>query len=215
MKLTATDNRNDTGFGVKYYYASENSTLDLATAEWKQFNGNGEYTFELQGTTSMKTVYVWFKDAAGNISGVCSDDVLLITDNVRLEQDGVTTYYLSLVDAIDATNDNPATASKITIIRNLSQDGPYKISPEKNIVIDMRGNNISYTGTGFVILFTNRGLLSIINSRTNNAGLYVISNDEGAVGIRNHGHLEIIDVSIYADSPTGLSVAISNDNYYD
>lgn len=210
LKLTATDNRNDTGFGVKYYYASENSTLDLATAEWKQFNGNGEYTFELQGTTSMKTVYVWFKDAAGNISGVCSDDVLLITDNVRLEQDGITTYYLSLVDAIDATNDNPATASKITIIRNLSQDGPYQISPDKNIVIDMRGNNISYTGTGQVVLIKNNGLLSIMNSRTKACGLYAVSNEDEAIAVWNLGHLEVIGVSVYADSPTGKSTGIKN-----
>jgi hypothetical protein len=210
LKLTASDNRNDTGFGVKYYYASENPTLNLATAEWKIFNGNGEYDFTLQGTTSMKNVYVWYKDAAGNISDVCSDDVLLVTDNVRLDQGGVRTYYLSLVDAINATYDNPSTASKITIIRNLSQDGPYTINNKKNILIDMRNNSISYTGTGEVVLIKNSGLLTIMMSKSSGAALYAVSNDGEAIGILNNGHVEVIGVSITADSPTGKSTGIKN-----
>ena len=210
LKLSATDNRNDTGFGVKYYYASESPTLDLATAEWKAYTGAKEYDFTLTGTTSMKTVYVWFKDAAENISAVASDEVLLITDNVRLEQDGVTTYYLSLVDAINATNDNPTTPSKITIIRNISQDGPYVINSNKNIVIDMRSNDISYTGTGQIVLIRNSGLLSIMTSRTKACGLYAVSNDGEAICIWNDGHVEVVGVSLSADSPTGNSTGILN-----
>ncbi len=212
LTLTAIDNRNDTGYGVKYYFASENPTLDLSTTEWKGYTEGTKYTFEFTNTTAEKTVYVWFKDAAENISEVCSDTIYVIVDNIMLEQNGETTYYLKLQDAIDAANDNPSTASKITILQTLSQDGPYEISETKNIVIDMNGKNITHTTEEEFELIINKGLLTIMNSSETASGIYATSNESTATGILNYGYVEIIDVSIIADSPDGTSIGIKNEN---
>ena len=74
----------------------------------------------------------------------------------------------------------------------------------------MRSNDISYTGTGQVVLIRNSGLLSIMTSRTKACGLYAVSNDGEAICIWNDGHVEVVGVSLSADSPTGNSTGILN-----
>ena len=212
LTLSATDNRNDTGFGVKYYYASENPTLDLTTAEWKPYSDGNQYMFKFTEETGDKTVYVWYQDAAGNISDVCSDSIYMILQNVKLEQDGVATYYDRLQDAIDASNDNPTTPSKITILQSLSQDGPYEIIESKNIVIDMNGCNITQTEENGFELIRNVGMLTIMNSENDISTIQAIGNGGTVIGIENYGYLEIIDVSVVADSPDGSSIGIYNAN---
>ena len=210
LTLAATDNRNDTGFGVKYYYASESPTIDDEIAVWREYSDGVKYAFEFSGGTEVKTVYVWYKDAAENISAVCSDSIMVITHNVMLEQNGETTYYMNLQEAIDNAEDNPTNASKITIIKPLAQDGPYAVPESKNIVLDMNGRNITQTdGNGFELI-TNSGLLTIINSKNDLATIQAVSNTGTVTGILNYGYLEINGVSITADSPDGTSIGISN-----
>ena len=77
LTLSATDN-----VGVTAYYASETSTTPSASATgWTSVTSTTSYSasvsFALSSGSATKTVYVWFKDAAGNISASSSDSITL------------------------------------------------------------------------------------------------------------------------------------------
>ena len=77
LTLSATDN-----VGVTAYYASETSTTPSASAAgWTSVTSTTSYSasvsFTLSSGSGTKTVYVWFKDAAGNISASSSDSITL------------------------------------------------------------------------------------------------------------------------------------------
>src|SRR3989338_2900340 len=75
LTLSATDN-----VGVTGYYASETSTTPSASASgWTSVTSTTSYSadisFTLSSGSGTKTVYVWFKDAAGNVSASSSDSI--------------------------------------------------------------------------------------------------------------------------------------------
>ncbi len=79
LSLSATDD-----MGVTGYYVSASSTAPSASdTGWKSFTSTTSYTGSISYTLSSgdgeKTVYVWYKDAAGNVSGVASDSIILDT----------------------------------------------------------------------------------------------------------------------------------------
>jgi hypothetical protein len=80
LNLSADDNH-----GVYAYYASETITIPAADASgWIQVLSNtnyfGDVSFNLSRGDEDKTVYVWFKDAAGNVSNGASDSIILTND---------------------------------------------------------------------------------------------------------------------------------------
>ncbi len=81
LGLSATDDR-----GVTGYYVSESSTKPSASASgWTSITSTTSYSASVPYTLSSgdgsKTVYVWYKDAAGNISSVSSDSITLTTSS--------------------------------------------------------------------------------------------------------------------------------------
>ncbi|MBI5206231.1 MAG: Ig-like domain-containing protein, partial [Candidatus Firestonebacteria bacterium] len=79
LAISATDN-----VGVTAYYTSESSTQPLATnPDWINISSTPSYSanvsFVLSTGDGSKTVYVWFKDDAGNVSGSKSDSIILDT----------------------------------------------------------------------------------------------------------------------------------------
>ncbi|MCX5838590.1 MAG: hypothetical protein NTW71_08755 [Deltaproteobacteria bacterium] len=77
LSLSATDN-----VGVTGYYASENATTPSAAAPgWVSVTSTVSYaadvSFTLSGGNGTKTVYVWFKDDAGNVSGPATASTML------------------------------------------------------------------------------------------------------------------------------------------
>ena len=80
MSLSATDN-----VGVTAYYASETSTTPSASATgWTSVTSTTSYSATVSFTLrsgsvgdNTKTVYVWFKDTAGNVSSSASDSITL------------------------------------------------------------------------------------------------------------------------------------------
>ena len=80
LTLSATD-----AVGVTGYYASETSTTPSASATgWTSVTSTTSYSsasvsFTLSIGDGTKTVYVWFKDAAGNVSVSASDSIILDT----------------------------------------------------------------------------------------------------------------------------------------
>jgi YD repeat-containing protein len=70
--------------GVTGYYASESATAPLAGATgWVAVTSTTAYSasvpFTLSAGDATKTVYVWFKDAVGNVSAAVSDPIILDT----------------------------------------------------------------------------------------------------------------------------------------
>lgn len=79
LYLSATDDR-----GVTGYYVSESFTKPSASdSGWTSITSTTSYSESVSYTLSSgdgdKTVYVWYKDAAGNISDESSDSITLAT----------------------------------------------------------------------------------------------------------------------------------------
>ena len=75
LAISATDN-----VGVTGYYASESSTTPEGSASWTSVTSTTSYSANVSFTLSsdnneIKTVYIWFKDSAGNISSPASDTI--------------------------------------------------------------------------------------------------------------------------------------------
>jgi len=75
LAISATDN-----VGVTGYYASESSTTPEDSASWTSVTSTTSYSANVSFTLSsvdneIKTVYIWFKDSAGNISSPASDTI--------------------------------------------------------------------------------------------------------------------------------------------
>ena len=115
LTLSATDN-----VGVTGYYASETSTTPSASASgWTSVTSTTSYSATVAFTLSSgsvgdntKTVYVWFKDSAGNISASASDSITLtISDStapsspsVSIDSDAVSTTNTSVTLTLSATD---------------------------------------------------------------------------------------------------------------
>ena len=79
LTLSATDS-----VGVVGYYASTSSSTPTTSASgWNSVTSTTSYTgsvsYSLASGDESKTVYVWYKDAAGNVSSAASDSIILDT----------------------------------------------------------------------------------------------------------------------------------------
>ena len=86
--------------GVTHYYAYESSvTPSVTDSKWVRVSTATSYSsnvrFTLSSGSGTKTVYVWFKDAAGNVSAVASDSITYspMSLAINLLKTGQTTVY--------------------------------------------------------------------------------------------------------------------------
>ena len=85
LNLSASDN-----IGVTGYYVSESPAAPNSQTVWVEITSavnysNPNISFTLSSVNGAKTVYVWYKDAAGNISAMANDGITLAT--TRTAQD--------------------------------------------------------------------------------------------------------------------------------
>lgn len=222
LTLVATDDRSDTQggvkMGVKYYYATEEENPDLTNATWQVYTEGVtkyNYTLEKAETASrVAKVNVWYKDAAGNISEKTSDTIILIAGSVRLKEGTETTYYYKLKDAAEkASKENPTDPSRITLLRNIQQEGTVTFVEGQNIILEMNGLAITQTSNESVTALENHGVLAIRNAQGKVDSNIVVTTTTGdAVGIYNTGLLDVDDVTIDVTAPTGTATAIHNKN---
>ncbi|MCP4755786.1 MAG: DUF1566 domain-containing protein [Proteobacteria bacterium] len=115
----------DDSIGVTGYYASEtNSTPDATTDGWRDMTADADYSEEvvyyLSIDDALKTVYVWFKDAAGNVSDNASDSIELTGWIARnLPDTGQTSCYDGTGDSISCPSPG----------QSMAQDGSYSNNP--------------------------------------------------------------------------------------
>ena len=79
LTLSATDN-----VGVTGYYVSDSSTTPSASASgWTTVTSttsySGSVSYTLSGGEGSKTIYAWYKDAAGNVSSTANATITLDT----------------------------------------------------------------------------------------------------------------------------------------
>jgi hypothetical protein len=79
-RVTLKFTRSNSGNDINAYYASESSTTPATNSNWRSYSNSVSFT--LSGGDGNKTVYAWFKDAAGNISPAASDSIALTTADV-------------------------------------------------------------------------------------------------------------------------------------
>lgn len=85
LALSATDNT-----GVTGYFAAETAAAPASTdAGWIVISASASYSadvsYALSAGTGTKTVYVWFKDAAGNVSNYMSDSIIVSNTAYEIE----------------------------------------------------------------------------------------------------------------------------------
>jgi hypothetical protein len=119
LDLSATDN-----VGVTGYYISSSSSAPLASsAGWTtvpataSFSASVSYT--LSGGDGKKTVYVWYKDAAGNVSNTASDSITLDATNplIAITSPTANAAYTSANDMISlggSASDSTSGVSRVT-----------------------------------------------------------------------------------------------------
>jgi large repetitive protein len=164
LTISATDN-----IGVTTYYASESSTTPSSNSSgWVSVTSTSNYsstvsfTFVNPGTGSFsRTVYVWFKDEAGNVSDYASDSITLVvtdvTSPVVAEVTPVTTptsdstpnYTFSSNEAGTITyggscssSTTSASSGNNTITMNTLDNGTYS---DCTIRVTDSSGNVSYT----------------------------------------------------------------------
>ncbi|MBI4744970.1 MAG: hypothetical protein HY786_00120 [Deltaproteobacteria bacterium] len=108
LAISATDS-----VGVTGYYASETSTTPAASATgWTSVTSTTSYSADVSFTLSSgdgtKTVDVWFKDAAGNVSASANDTITLSTGSsgigTKFPIATTTQKEIGLSAAFDGTN---------------------------------------------------------------------------------------------------------------
>ncbi|MBF0236783.1 MAG: hypothetical protein HQM12_03695 [SAR324 cluster bacterium] len=117
LTLSATD---DTG--ITQYYVSEDSTEpEFSASGWVEVTSSASYAGDVSFTMSSasgageytRTIYVWFMDAAGNISDVASDSItLIVTDTtsptniqISINSGASTTSTTAVTLSLSATDD--------------------------------------------------------------------------------------------------------------
>ena len=79
IKLSASDDIGVTG----YYISTSSSTPSSSSSGWTDISSTTNYSttisYTLDGGDGVKTIYVWYKDDAGNVSDTYSDSITLDT----------------------------------------------------------------------------------------------------------------------------------------
>ena len=126
LTLSATDD-----VGVTGYYLSTSSTVPSATATgWTAITSTTSYSDNVSYTLSsgdgIKTVYVWYKDAAGNVSSTASDSITLdtaVTSITIISPTSDTTYSTKSSTATLEGSASVATSGVVSVTWSNSRGG--------------------------------------------------------------------------------------------
>ncbi len=190
LTLSATDD-----IGVTGYYLSTSSTIPLATAaDWTAVTSTASYTTSIPYTLSSgddsKTLYVWYKDAAGNVSSVTSDDIILDTTvpSVAITSPTSNTIYTTTSNTIGLggnASDSTSGVSSVTWSNSRGGSGiasgttswsisDISLSTGDNIITVSVNDGASNAGTAMIAITVNA-----TNATTNSLMAYYTF-DEGS-----------------------------------
>jgi PKD repeat protein len=140
LSLSASDDS-----GVVGYFVAETATPPLPSAAgWVGISSTKSYSakvaFTLSSGDGAKTVYVWFKDRAGNVSAVTCDSVVLQTPTYELAGNWAGTYKTSVLPS-------GSTISFTLIQRGNSLSGTYSTGSGASGYFSgtLSGNQVAFT----------------------------------------------------------------------
>ena len=98
LKLSATDNTGITG----YYLSGSSNTPSASVSGWNSVSSTTSYSatvsYTLSGSSGTQTVYVWYKDASGNVSSAASDSITLNSSSGGTISGGSTAFSPTIVN---------------------------------------------------------------------------------------------------------------------
>ena len=170
LTLSATDN-----IGVTGYYASETSTTPSASASgWTSVTSTTSYSasvsFTLSSSSGTKTVYVWFKDSAGNVSSSVNDTITLADITT-----GLVAYYPFNGNANDESgNGYNGTVTGAVSISSGKFDMAYSFDGSGDYIDYGNINNFDRTDSFTISSWVKRGATgiphTIVSKRNDSAG---------------------------------------------
>ena len=153
----------DTISSIAQFFASEQSSIPTASSTgWQNYSSNPSYTLD-NTSLEAKTIYVWVKDSAGNISGYLEDTVTLI-DNTS----PTITQFL-LADGADNTTSNTV---RVTLAGtdDLSGVSHYYLSENSTTPAADAAGWASYETSSEFVLSDGNGLKTVYLWIRDNAG---------------------------------------------
>ncbi|WP_347274635.1 SBBP repeat-containing protein [Candidatus Kuenenia sp.] len=126
LKLSASDDVGITG----YYISTNSSTPSSSSSGWTSISSTTNYSasilYTLDDGDGSKTIYVWYKDGAGNISDIYSDSIILDTTPPEITITSPTTNdtYSTTISVVSLWgNASDATSGIASIIWSNNQGG--------------------------------------------------------------------------------------------
>ena len=174
LTLSATDN-----VGVTGYYLSASSSVPLASAAgWTSVNFSTSYTgnvsYTLDSGDGDKTVYVWYKDAAGNVSNAASDSIHLdatvpVISISSPTSDSIYTTTSSTISLGGNVSDSTSGVSEVTWSSNTGGSGTasgtvswsisdISLSSGENVITVTARDEANNTGTDIITVICTPGV---------------------------------------------------------
>ena len=193
LNLSVTD-----AVGVTDYLVSENSTTPtVSDARWvavtstTSYYSNVAYTFS-NNTNEIKTVYIWYKDAAGNVSATSSDTIILDTAPNIIATAGGAHHSLFLKNDGTVWASGANGSGQLGNGTNANSLVPVKVSSLIGITTIAAGgsNSLALKNDGTVWAWGNDGVGQLGNGGTNtNSNVPVqVSGLTGITAIAVGGH---------------------------
>ncbi len=139
LTLSAKDNVGVTGYCAKETSATPSSNDSCWTSVTSTTSYSADVSFTLSSGSGTKTVYVWFRDSAGNVSTAASDSITLTVTN-----SGATITFSSNRDGnYEIYVMNPDGTNQTRLTNNSAIDSNPSWSPDGNKIVfqsDRDGN---------------------------------------------------------------------------
>ena len=119
IRLSASDDVGVTG----YYISTSSSVPSSSLSEWTDISSTTNYSatisYTLDSGDSVKTIYVWYKDDAGNVSDTYSDSITLDTTPPEINITSPTTNdtYSTKISVVSVWGNASDTTSGISTVK--------------------------------------------------------------------------------------------------
>jgi hypothetical protein len=179
-------------------------------------NASGSFTSSATDSTyyslsefDNKTLYIWAKDAAGNVSASPVDNLTVTVDNTAPIWDNLTLVaHDNGTGTLISVGDDNATVMVDNVTDNFSGLYGYHISTVDNYSSSTRSNWVSFAGGSDNITFTVPVIGNHEEGATNIRTVYVTFIDKG----NKASATQTLNINSAEDNPVTGTIALYNDN---
>jgi len=208
LNLSATDETST----VSQMRISENQ--DFSGSDWETYATTK--TITLSAGNGTKTIYIEFKDSAGNISTIYSDSIILaapVVDNSNTEQNGEGTPITSSTESAVETETTSPLSTRTVTIEVLDQ----KETPIENAYVEIVSEAHGYTDILGSITFNgiSEGTKQIkitYQGHQTESTIEILGSDSGDVSLPVHTTITLDSVNITDENPSETGKGLSTIN---